>query len=196
MPLTFRTESHGEIPFGFFNVDTDMILIRNYFVFASDFCSWIEEWSKIPENLKVYETNVQMYIIKDMDDIGHLMGAISGVIFTGFIGEVYKKFPFPQKPEEFKQKPDGFKNREIIEVLVKNYAVFQDIEMKISKEERTISIGEFVFSKEQFHNVIRYIWRGGMPKWRDEIRSDYVNQMMRAIMNSRHWLFKADIPEP
>jgi hypothetical protein len=195
MPLTFKTESHGEIPIGFFNIDTDMILIRNYFVFASDFCNWIEEWSKIPNSEGDFETRIQMYVIKDLDEIGHLMGAISGVVFTGFIGEVYKKFPFPQKREDFKQKPDGFKNREIVEELVINFAVIEEIAITILKKERTISIGEFVFSKEQFHDLIGYIWRGGMPKWRDDIRPDYINQMMRTIMISRHWLFKADIPE-
>ncbi len=197
MPLTFMTESHGEIPIGFFNIDTDMILIRNYFVFASDFCRWVEECSKLPgsdDDPDVYETKVQMYIINDLNDIGHLMGAISGVVFTGFIGEVYKKFPFPQKQEDFKQKPDGFKNRKIVEDLINNFGVIQEIKITISKKQRTIAIGEYVFYKEQFHDVIGYIWRGGMPKWKDEIRPDYVNQMMKTIMNSQHWLFKADMP--
>jgi hypothetical protein len=29
-------------------------------------------------------------------DIGNLMGAIYGIDFRGFIGEVYKLFPFPK----------------------------------------------------------------------------------------------------
>ena len=36
MPLLFQSLSHGEIPFGFFNIETDMILLNNYFFFASD----------------------------------------------------------------------------------------------------------------------------------------------------------------
>jgi hypothetical protein len=191
MPLTFQTLSHGEIPIGFFNIDTDMLLIRNYFFFASDFCSWLSNWSKDKAEI---ETEVEIYIIHDLNDIGHLMGAISGVLFTGFIGEVYKKFPFPEKRQDFKQKPDGDKNREVIEGIIRKYTDLEKIEVHSSESDGTISIGEYVFNKDQFHEVIGYVWRGGMPRWKDEVRPEYVNSMMQMIMVSEHWLFKRKGP--
>ncbi|MGD9173924.1 MAG: hypothetical protein PVF29_07170 [Desulfobacterales bacterium] len=39
------------------------------------------------------------------------MGAIHGICHTGFIGEPYRRYPFPQKPEAFKQKTNGFRNQ-------------------------------------------------------------------------------------
>lgn len=192
MPISFKTESHGDIPIGFFNIDTDMILIKNYFVFASDLCDWISEWTSGEEEII---TSVKMYVIKNLDDIGHLMGAISGIIFTGFIGEVYKIFPFPEKQEDFKQKPDGDKNRKNIEEIMNKFGELEQIPVKISKESNTISIGEFVFTIEQFHDVLGYIWRGGMPKWKDGIRPEYVNKMMKAIITSEHWLFRSREPK-
>ena len=46
------------------------------------------------------------------------MGAIHGFDFRGFIGAVYRFYPFPQEPEDFKQNPEGFRTRSILEQLV------------------------------------------------------------------------------
>ena len=41
MPLEFESISHGKIAFGFFNIETDMILLNQYFLFAEDICHYI-----------------------------------------------------------------------------------------------------------------------------------------------------------
>ena len=38
MPLSFESMSHGTIAFGFFNIESDMLLCDRYFFFADDFC--------------------------------------------------------------------------------------------------------------------------------------------------------------
>jgi len=38
MPLTFESLSHGTIAFGFFNIESDMLLCDRYFLFADDLC--------------------------------------------------------------------------------------------------------------------------------------------------------------
>ena len=43
-------------------------------------------------------TKEPVYAIQDREMIGNLSGAIHGHQFTGFIGEVYKHFPFPEEP--------------------------------------------------------------------------------------------------
>lgn len=47
MPLEFESLSHGRIAFGFFNIETDMILLNQYFLFAEDFCHSIG-WEVFP----------------------------------------------------------------------------------------------------------------------------------------------------
>lgn len=37
MPLAFESISHGTLPFGFFNIESDMLLLDHYFFFASDY---------------------------------------------------------------------------------------------------------------------------------------------------------------
>lgn len=193
MPLSFETVNQGVIAFGFFNIDSDMLLLDKYFMFASDFCAWVIEWSKDSGD-KDQESSKEIFIIDETENIGNLMGAISGVVFTGFIGEVYKKYPFPKEPDEFRQKTDGFKNREVVEGIIKDFGVKKMVEIKISKAKETISIGDYTFSKKQFHEVLSYVWRGGMPKWKDEQRPEYVDTMMKEILISKHWLFKAEVP--
>ena len=48
-------------------------------------------------------------------DVGDLMGAIHGIRLVGFIGDTYKRFPFPAARADFKQNPDGYRNREFFE---------------------------------------------------------------------------------
>jgi len=163
-----------------------MFLINNHFIFASDLCHAIIDWTDGPDDLT---TALQMYIIENPEDIGDLMGAIQGVVFTGFIGELYKSFPFPEKPEDFKQNQKGHQTKKEVEDIIKKFAHINEITIKISKIDQTISIGGIIFNRLQFHEVIAYIWRGGMPQWKNDIRPDYVNDMMRATLRSKHWLF-------
>lgn len=186
MPIEFETLNHGVIPIGFFNIESDMFLVNDYFVFASDLCKAIREWT---ESSEVLTTELDMYVIRSPGDIGNLMGAIRGEVFTGFIGELYKIYPFPAAREAFKQNPEGYKTRETVENIIRNYGAIESIKIVISRDDGTIVIGKYKFNKEQFHEVIAYIWRGGMPMWKNNIRPDYVNDMMKAVLSSKHWLF-------
>ena len=186
MPLGFNTKSHGEIPVGFFNIETDMFLILDHFVFATDLCQWIIDWSNGPDD---QEHTYGFYVFDDGQKIGDLMGAISGMVFTGFIGELYKKYPFPEEKEAFKQSPEGFKTRGEVEELVKDWSEKQDVSVVISKEKGTITIGPYEFLPEDFHEVLMYIWQGGWPRYKDEVKPEYVQEMMKAVVPSEHWLF-------
>ncbi|MCA1793126.1 MAG: hypothetical protein LC660_04495 [Desulfobacteraceae bacterium] len=41
MPLSFDSASHGPAAFGFFNIESDMLLLERFFFFCDDFCTWI-----------------------------------------------------------------------------------------------------------------------------------------------------------
>lgn len=132
MPLLFQSLSHGEIPFGFFNIETDMILLNNYFFFASDMA---ENVIKLAENKGESQEQAWPVYILGEGQIGNLMGAISGVVFQGFIGEVYTHFPFPHEPERFKQNPEGYKTRGLIEEIVSRYTGLTTITVTVHTQE-------------------------------------------------------------
>jgi len=187
MPLEFESISHGKVAFGFFNIETDMILLNHYFLFAQDFCRYIVQAAE--KNDHTYEASWEVYPIEKGAEIGNLMGAIHGIDHTGFIGEVYTLFPFPAKREAFKQSPDGFKNRAIIEKMIQKYAKRTNISFFVDQKDDKISIGHYVFTKTAFQELIKYIWVGGFPRWKDEIRPEYVMTMKRKIKQSKSPLF-------
>jgi len=189
MPLEFQSLSHGPIAFGFFNIESDMLLLEHYFFFASEFCKYISNLSERKEHDSKGNT-WHVYYIERPSDIGNLMGAIHGVIFQGFIGEVYKLFPFPSLPEGFKQKPDGAKNRETVENLIQHFATAIDIVVVINEDRKKVSIGDYSFSRDSFQELIQYVWRGGYPRWQNEVKPDYVLAMKQAIETSTEPLFK------
>ena len=188
MPLEFESLSHGKIAFGFFNIETDILLLNQYFFFAQDFCHSISEVAE-KDQQENYETSWDIYLIERGKDIGNLMGAIYGIDHRGFIGEVYKLFPFPQNRDGFKQNPEGFKNRSLIESLIQKYAKGMEIYFRIDKERDQINIGEYAFNRTSFQELVKYIWQGGYPRWKDDIRPDYVLAMKANIDPSKSWLF-------
>jgi hypothetical protein len=118
------------------------------------------------------------------------MGDIHGIRYLGFIGEVYKLFPFPLRPEEFKQNPEGDQTRSVVGEIVRRYAAMISIPVMINHTKDRISIGEYLFSKATFRELISYVWRGGYPRWKNEVRPQYVLEMKRILEQSGHPLFE------
>lgn len=189
MPLSFDSVSHGTIAFGFFNIDSDMLLLEHYFFFASDFCRNISDISQI-SNQESLKSVWQIYHIADSENIGDLMGAIHGIRYTGFIGELYKRFPFPEKPEDFRQKPEGFRNQAIVKSVIAKYAKHIEIPFAADENSQIVTIGQYMFSIPSFYELIRYIWQGGYPRWKDETRPDYVMNMKNKTEQSQARLFQ------
>ncbi|PKN65616.1 MAG: hypothetical protein CVU57_09805 [Deltaproteobacteria bacterium HGW-Deltaproteobacteria-15] len=188
MPLGFPSLSHGTIAFGFFNIDTDLLLLDHYFIFADHFCSNVARLAREGDQ-EASEETWDVYAIENRSEIGDLMGAIHSIRFSGFIGEVYRRFPFPQNQSEFKQKPEGYRNRGLIAEIIGRYGVEVRISIKAARTPSTVQIGEFLFSAGVFQELVQYVWLGGYPRWRDGIRPDYVLDMKQAVEESRSWLF-------
>ena len=184
MPLAFESISHGTIAFGFFNIDSDMLLLDRYFFFSTAFCRHIDDIAAC-EPGESKQLSWQVYHIPDPERIGDLMGAIHGVHFSGFIGEVYKRYPFPQKEADFKQKPEGTRTQDIVEAIIEKYGERTEIQFTLDKTGNEAAIGPYRFTRNGFQALIRYVWQGGYPRWRDEQPPDYVLAMRDSIRASR-----------
>ena len=185
MPLSFRSESHGNIAFGFFNIESDMLLLENYFFFADVFCKWISQLSQ-QEGAGAIQSRV--YSIADPNDIGDLMGAIHGVRFTGFIGRLYRRFPFPEDPGAFKQNPKGDQTRKIVLAEIEDLAEKKEILIELKKNGQ-VSIGSYLFDNSVFHELIQYVQKGGYPRWKDETMPPCVLEMNQTIQKSQNPFF-------
>jgi len=194
MPLAFNSISHGTIAFGFFNIESDMLLCDHYFFFADDFCNVIENFAEHVGD-KSYQVPWQVYYIETPQDIGDLSGAIQGNHFEGFIGELYRLFPFPESPEGFKQKPEGFQTRSKVLEIIAKYARPREISFEVSSKGKEIKFGVYRFDRNQFQKLILYVWRGGYPRWKDEVRPAYVAQMKDNILLNCKGVFEGIIFE-
>ncbi|MCK5164795.1 MAG: hypothetical protein KAQ72_13805 [Desulfobacula sp.] len=192
MPLSFRSESHGNIAFGFFNIESDMLLLEKLFFFADDFCRWISKMAK-EDDKGSKRFQHQVYYIADPNDIGDLMGAIHGVRFKGFIGSVYTLFPFPDDEQAFKQNPEGYQTQKVVTSQIEGISKNKEILIEFFKDGK-VHIGPYVFDIKVFHELIRYVWQGGYPRWKDEVRPQYVIGMKDAIKKSCNTFFKGVFP--
>jgi hypothetical protein len=186
VPLAFDTVNQGTIAVGFFNVESDMFLVGDYLLFASDLCGWIAEQAAriepdYSEDHEVWRVEPQAF--------GDLHGAMGGWDPGGFLGEVYARYPFPALREEFHQKPQGYRTRAVFEEMVARHGTCTVITLRADSVARTYAFGRFVFAVEWWRAVIDYLWRGGMPRWQDEERPEYVKAMAQAVEGSEHWLY-------
>ena len=189
MPLEFRTISHGPIAFGFFNIETDLLLLERYFLYAGDFCRQTSLMAK--EDLHEGQRyHWEADFIQKAEDMGDLMGAIHGIRYLGFIGEVYRHFPFPAEPQRFKQNPEGFQNRALIQEIIQKYAQKTSLSITPDEESKTLEMGEYIFSREEFHEILDYVWLGGYPRWENGVRPNDVMHMKVDVEKSQNWLFK------
>lgn len=189
MPLAFATLNRGVVPFGFFNIRTDMVLLAEHFAFAGDVCGWIETLAATSDDV---DTRRPAWVIADRALLGDLQGAMAGDDLSGFIGTVYARFPFPERREDFRQDPDGHRTRLEIEPLIDRFAQRQEIEIRSAAATGTVELGGYQFDEPGFAELVRYVWRGGFPRWRDDRPPAYVDHMMEAVRSSPSWLFLSE----
>ena len=79
MSLEFDSLNHGRIAFAFFNIETDMILLEHYFLFAQDFCGQICKYAQSSVN-QIYESSSDIFFIENNLNVGNLMGAFTELI--------------------------------------------------------------------------------------------------------------------
>ena len=188
MPLAFQSLNQGIVTFGFFNIDVDMLLLNSYFMFADAFCGLVAMLAR-QDGTEDFRTGFDAFVIEKPEEIGDLMGAIHGVRHDGFIGDVYRRFPFPQRPDGFKQRPEGERNREIVQNLIEGYAVRMELPLIFVCEESHVVVGEYRFDRSGFVALVKYVWDGGMPGWKDDQPPPYVEAMITTIRQSRNPLF-------
>ncbi len=188
MPLAFESLSHGTVAFGFFNIASDMLLLEHYFFFAEDFCAWIVDMAE-KEEIRL-ETRWPVFDIPDRSNIGDLMGAIHGVHFSGFIGELYKKYPFPAHQEDFKQNPEGHDTRQAVEDIIARYSFRRSIPVVLDSAKGEAALAEYRFERSVFQALLSYVWQGGYPRWRDELRPACVASMKETVEAHPHGLFE------
>lgn len=185
MPLSFESHSHGPVAFGFFNIESDMLLLERYFFFCEDFCEWS---ATLVEQESPVFLDCEVFHIKKEQDIGDLMGAIHGIRFTGFIGRVYRQFPFPEDPSRFRQNPEGAKTRETMKALIAPFSELQTVQMGVD-ESGFFRFGPYEFTKSTCHELIRYVWQGGYPRWKQDVRPACVSAMADRIARGTNRFF-------
>lgn len=180
MPLAFRSASHGVVAFGFFNIETDLLLLERLFFFADDFCRAATEL-RVPGPAATPRTTLAGWSIADRRRFGDLHGSIAGHARWGFLGAAYERWPFPARPAAFRQQPEGWRNRDAALELIGRFGEACSIPAAFDPTRRKLELGEYVFEQPEFDRLIAYVDRGGWPRWRDDERPPYVAAMMSAL---------------
>ena len=156
-------------------------------MFASDFCSHVAKLAEGQAGERL-QMEWEAYTLKQ-EEIGNLTGAVHGMDPRGFMGDVYRRFPFPGDMKAFRQDPEGAKTQAVVRGMIERYAGAGRIAVVVDGAGSTIEIGDYLFGREGFHNLLRYLWVGGYPTWKAGERPGYVTGMKERIIASCHPLF-------
>ena len=167
-----------------------MLLLDHYFFFSTEFCDLVNTLADPSKDPGVTVLEWRIKLIENAAEIGDLMGAIHGVHFSGFIGEVYRRYPFPEKQKDFKQNPTGISTQDEITAIIQTYAVDTPIQVVASEDGSGIAIGSYHFDRPVFHRLLDYVWLGGYPRWKQAAPPDYVRAMCASATSSDLPLFK------
>ncbi len=61
---------------------------------------------------------------------------------------------------------------------------------KIDAGSLHVRIADYRFSRGVFQQLAAYVWQGGMPGWKDDIRPEYVTAMGKAIKGTTSPVFE------
>ena len=183
MPLAFESLGHGTVAFGFFNIETDLLLLEESFFFATDFCRAVEELCESEDDLP--RVTLAGWHIEDPARRGDLHGAIAGIRLEGLIGETYRRWPFPRTRAGFRQQPECARHRDEVEEMLGRWAVPDAILLGVTDPRPVFTIGAVEFDATGFAALVAYVERGGMPRWRDETRPAWVQGMTDALSGTR-----------
>ena len=176
MPLAFGSLSHGTIAFGYFNVDSDMLLLDRLFFFTPEFC---DAAILVRTAAGPATAEIPGWRIDDPAAIGDLHAAIAGTALVGFIGSVYARFPFPASPEGFRQSPEGSASRGFVASEAARFG--EPLAIPVVSSPGRVSIGDYEFTGAGWDALVAYVAVGGMPRWRDGRRAACVERMVRLI---------------
>jgi hypothetical protein len=179
MPLAFNSITHGKLDFGFFNIETDMLLLDQLFFFAEDFCKAVTAISGRAATVTTH--HFDGWRIADPADAGNLHGAIAGEDLDGFIGATYRARPFPSSQHLFKQNPAPTLTRTEVVAMVRRFGTPEVISAITDAGRTSFMIGEYAFNRPGWVQLIAYVDRGGMPRWKDERRPDHVTAMKQSL---------------
>ncbi len=183
MPLAFASLSHGTVAFGFYNIETDGLLLDRLFFFCTDFCTAVCELASLSWDAG-QRTSLPGFSFRTAEEIGDLGGAIRGTHHRGFLGEVYLLWPFPTEAAAFRQKLGGASNRPLVEAILKRRAEPVSIDLVVEGAEGLVRVAEYAFSRRGFLDIVAYVERGGYPTWEgyeEGRRPAYVARMAAAI---------------
>lgn len=181
MPLAFASRSHGTVAFGFFHIETHMLLLDRRLFWAGDFCDVACRLAAGDGAER--EDALPGWVVDSLDALGDLHGAIAGVRLHGFLGALYRRWPFPDAPEAFRQQPEGQAPPGDVERELMRWGRVREFAVRAGDD--GLELDGVGFSPAQAAALVDYVWRGGMPGWAGGRRPDYVLKMAARLAETR-----------
>lgn len=189
MPLGFESLNHQVVAFGFFHIETHLLILERSIFGAGDFCAAMSSLAGSRD--EAWAQPLLGWRMETPEDLGDLHGAIAGINLGGFLGELYGRWPFPAQVAGFRQKAYGAAPPQEVEAALNRWGRPQEIVTRTKGggggrvggggQGGPLSLAGVSFSPAQTAALVDYVWRGGMPGWQEGVRPDFVLNLARDL---------------
>jgi hypothetical protein len=193
MPLAFDTLEGDRVAFGFFHIETDLLLLERRFFWCRGFCAALDALLEVPVGLTGI-SHLPGWRIDSAAALGDLHGALAGDALHGLIGALYARWPFPARRAEFRQKPDGQVPPAQVEALLDRFGTRTTFALRMTPGV-AFDLDGTRFTPAQFARLAEYVWRGGMPGWAAGVRPAYLAEAVQRWRAAPAWLAGIDFAE-
>jgi hypothetical protein len=170
MPLAFQSLNRGTVAFGFFHIETDLVLLERRVFWCRQLCELFSDLAATGPDRELWARLPGWEPAK----LGDLHGAIAGVSHAGLIGELYRRWPFPADPAGFRQRAAGAAPREEVEAILAAHGRPVEWEVVAPRGGEALEVDGTAFDAAGVRALAAYVWRGGMPGWQEGRRPDYL----------------------
>jgi len=183
MPHEFPTVGHKTIPFGFFNVKIDLLIMQKRFFFAHDLCDAILDLAAGGEGSW---TTLPCWRIDHPAMIGDLNGVLRGESHKGLYGAVYARWPLPPRRSDFRQDPDAHQTRDEVADLIEHIGMEEQLVVRWTGQ--VVTFGTVAVALPDLHAMLRHL-RDGPPPWREGRLPEYLSELLQDLEQHASPLF-------
>lgn len=170
MPLAYPSTSHGQVAFGFFHLETPLLLLDRRLFWCAEFCALVDRLLATAPGRPWRDTLPGWRA----HDLGDLHAALAGRPGGGLIGALYRRSPFPRDPAAFRQRAAGTLDTAWVEAELACHATATPFACGAAAGRCWLDDVEF--DAAGLRRLLDYVWRGGMPGWDAALRPAYLER--------------------
>ena len=183
MTLILKTESHDDIESGFYSIFTQFARLGEHTFATRHLCELVQHLAKHPQvsEAQILGYDLDKFWQRQKDYIQELMQMLA---------EAEESYLPELQRSDMERQLEGQQGGISVEDGVDLYNEGRMVLVRVSDDERSISVGDYRVSALHFGRMAAYLANGGLMGWMNSQKPEFSEPTIKAIKNSRRKLYR------